>query len=51
MAGLTKANSSNLIKIGEQPVVTLIDNQDAEDDTEVRTDESDLGGTMRLGAQ
>ena len=25
--------------------------QDAEGNTEVRTDESDLGGTMRLGAQ
>lgn len=52
VAGLTKANSSEFDKDCEQPVVALITEwQDAEGNTEVRTDESDLGGTMRLGAQ
>lgn len=52
VAGLTKANSSEFDKDCEQPVVALITEwQDADGNTEVRTDESDLGGTMRLGAQ
>ena len=52
VAGLTKANSSEFDKDCKQPVVALITEwQDADGNTEVRTDESDLGGTMRLGAQ
>lgn len=52
VAGLTKANSSEFDKDCEQPVIALITEwQDADGNTEVRTDESDLGGTMRLGAQ
>ncbi|BFU59218.1 MULTISPECIES: glutamine hydrolyzing CTP synthase [Rodentibacter] len=52
VAGLAKANSSEFDRTCEQPVVALITEwQDAEGNTEVRTDNSDLGGTMRLGAQ
>ena len=52
VAGLTKANSSEFDKNCEQPVVALITEwQDAEGNTELRSDASDLGGTMRLGAQ
>ncbi|BCB67326.1 CTP synthetase [Haemophilus influenzae 3655] len=52
VVGLTKANSSEFDKDCEQPVVALITEwQDADGNTEMRTDESDLGGTMRLGAQ
>ncbi|OOF57251.1 glutamine hydrolyzing CTP synthase [Rodentibacter myodis] len=52
VAGLTKANSSEFDRTCEQPVVALITEwQDAEGNTEVRSDKSDLGGTMRLGAQ
>ena len=52
VAGLTKANSSEFDKNCEQPVVALITEwQDAEGNTEVRSDAPDLGGTMRLGAQ
>ncbi|OOF65592.1 glutamine hydrolyzing CTP synthase [Rodentibacter sp. Ppn85] len=52
VAGLTKANSSEFDRDCEQPVVALITEwQDAEGNTEVRSDKSDLGGTMRLGAQ
>ena len=46
------ANSSEFDRTSEQPVVGLITEwQNAEGNTEVRSDESDLGGTMRLGAQ
>lgn len=52
VAGLSKANSSEFDRDCEQPVVALITEwQDAEGNTEVRSDKSDLGGTMRLGAQ
>ncbi|MCQ9121783.1 glutamine hydrolyzing CTP synthase [Rodentibacter pneumotropicus] len=52
VAGLAKANSSEFDRHCEQPVVALITEwQDAEGNTEVRSDKSDLGGTMRLGAQ
>lgn len=52
MAGLSQANSSEFDKDCPQPVVGLITEwQDAEGNVEVRSDESDLGGTMRLGAQ
>lgn len=52
VAGLTQANSSEFDKACPQPVVGLITEwQNAEGETETRNDESDLGGTMRLGAQ
>ncbi|OOF48346.1 CTP synthase [Rodentibacter trehalosifermentans] len=52
VAGLTQANSSEFDRHCEQPVVALITEwQDADGNTEVRSDQSDLGGTMRLGAQ
>ena len=52
VAGLEKANSSEFDRHCEQPVVGLITEwQDAEGHIETRDDNSDLGGTMRLGAQ
>lgn len=52
VAGMTQANSSEFDRTCPQPVVGLITEwQNAEGNTEVRSDESDLGGTMRLGAQ
>ena len=52
VAGMTEANSSEFDRTCPQPVVGLITEwQNAEGNTEVRSDESDLGGTMRLGAQ
>ncbi|WP_109078032.1 glutamine hydrolyzing CTP synthase [Aggregatibacter kilianii] len=52
VAGMSHANSSEFDRTCEQPVVGLITEwQDADGNTEVRNDESDLGGTMRLGAQ
>ncbi|WP_044470077.1 glutamine hydrolyzing CTP synthase [Mannheimia massilioguelmaensis] len=52
VAGLTQANSSEFDKACPQPVVGLITEwQDAEGNVEKRSDNSDLGGTMRLGAQ
>ena len=52
VAGLEKANSSEFDRNCEQPVVGLITEwQDAEGNVEIRDDNSDLGGTMRLGAQ
>ncbi len=52
VAGLTLANSSEFDKDCPQPVVGLITEwQNAEGEIEQRSDESDLGGTMRLGAQ
>ncbi|MGQ0286846.1 glutamine hydrolyzing CTP synthase [Pasteurellaceae bacterium 22721_9_1] len=52
VAGLTQANSSEFDKECPQPVVGLITEwQDAEGNVETRSDQSDLGGTMRLGAQ
>ncbi|MFU2077645.1 glutamine hydrolyzing CTP synthase [Avibacterium endocarditidis] len=51
-AGLTEANSTEFDKDCKQPVVGLITEwQDAEGNIETRNDQSDLGGTMRLGAQ
>ena len=52
MAGLTMANSTEFDPETEQPVVALINewkNQDGK--VEQRDENSDLGGTMRLGAQ
>ncbi|MEG9529998.1 glutamine hydrolyzing CTP synthase [Mannheimia indoligenes] len=52
VAGLTEANSSEFDKDCSQPVIGLITEwQDADGNVETRTDESDLGGTMRLGSQ
>ncbi|HEH9680213.1 TPA: CTP synthase (glutamine hydrolyzing) [Pasteurella multocida] len=52
VAGLTNANSTEFDRICDYPVVGLITEwQDAEGNIETRTDASDLGGTMRLGAQ
>ncbi|WP_424405252.1 glutamine hydrolyzing CTP synthase [Pasteurella sp. PK-2025] len=52
VAGLTNANSTEFDRTCEYPVVGLITEwQDAEGNIETRTDKSDLGGTMRLGAQ
>ncbi|MFU2115190.1 glutamine hydrolyzing CTP synthase [[Pasteurella] aerogenes] len=52
VAGLTQANSSEFDKNCPQPVIGLITEwQDAEGNIETRSDNSDLGGTMRLGAQ
>ncbi len=52
VAGLTQANSSEFDKDCPQPVIGLITEwQDADGSVETRSDKSDLGGTMRLGAQ
>ncbi|MGC7589267.1 glutamine hydrolyzing CTP synthase [Bisgaard Taxon 46] len=52
VAGLANANSTEFDRTCEYPVVGLITEwQDAEGNIETRTDKSDLGGTMRLGAQ
>ena len=51
-AGFTKANSTEFEPDTEQPVVALIDEWQNEDGKiEKRDANSDLGGTMRLGAQ
>ncbi len=50
--GWTDANSTEFDANGAHPVVGLITEwQDATGTTEIRSDASDLGGTMRLGAQ
>ena len=52
VAGLKGANSSELDHNAEHPVIGLITEWlDAEGQVETRTESSDLGGTMRLGAQ
>ncbi len=52
MAGLTGANSTEFDRQASHPVVGLITEwTDAEGQLEQRTEASDLGGTMRLGAQ
>ncbi|WGE45730.1 glutamine hydrolyzing CTP synthase [Actinobacillus equuli] len=52
VAGLTQANSSEFDKDCLQPVVGLITEwHDESGNVETRSDDSDLGGTMRLGAQ
>ena len=52
VAGMTNANSTEFDKTTRYPVVGLItEGQDAEGKVETRTENSDLGGTMRLGAQ
>ncbi len=52
VAGLKGANSTEFDRHAEHPVVGLITEwTDAGGITETRTESSDLGGTMRLGAQ
>jgi len=52
VAGLTDAHSTEFKKDAEYPVVGLITEwKDSSGQTEQRTSESDLGGTMRLGGQ
>lgn len=52
LAGLKGANSSELDSNAEHPVIGLITEWlDAEGQVETRCKNSDLGGTMRLGAQ
>jgi CTP synthase len=51
-AGLTEANSTEFDLDTPQPVVALIDEWQGQDGkVEKRDENSDLGGTMRLGAQ
>ncbi|AXV65952.1 MULTISPECIES: CTP synthase [Pseudoalteromonas] len=52
VAGLADANSTEFNAKSAHPVVGLITEwQDADGNVEVRDEQSDLGGTMRLGAQ
>ncbi|HJF73521.1 MAG TPA: CTP synthase (glutamine hydrolyzing) [Gallibacterium anatis] len=52
VAGMKDASSSEFDKNCPQPVIGLITEwQDADGNVELRSDKSDLGGTMRLGAQ
>ena len=52
VAGLTDANSTEFNPDGPHPLIGLITEwQDASGKTETRSEDSDLGGTMRLGAQ
>ncbi|WP_033017359.1 CTP synthase [Pseudoalteromonas sp. BSi20652] len=52
VAGLTDANSTEFNAKSAAPVVGLITEWlDAEGNVETRSEKSDLGGTMRLGAQ
>ncbi|MCF7498496.1 MULTISPECIES: CTP synthase [Pseudoalteromonas] len=52
VAGLEGANSTEFNAKSAHPVVGLITEwQDADGNVEIRDEQSDLGGTMRLGAQ
>ena len=52
VVGWSDANSTEFDMASQHPVVGLITEwQDATGQTELRTEASDLGGTMRLGAQ
>lgn len=52
VAGLADANSTEFNPDGPHPLVGLITEwKDASGNVEVRSEDSDLGGTMRLGAQ
>ena len=52
MAGLTDANSTEFVPDGPYPVIALINEwKDADGSIQTRTANSNLGGTMRLGAQ
>jgi CTP synthase len=52
VAGLEGAHSTEFDKQAEHPVIALITEWlNADGETETRSEKSDLGGTMRLGAQ
>jgi CTP synthase len=52
MAGLTDANSTEFVPDGPNPVIALINEwKDADGSIQTRSADSNLGGTMRLGAQ
>lgn len=52
VAGMENANSTEFVPDCKYPVVALITEwRDEDGNVEVRSDKSDLGGTMRLGAQ
>ncbi|MEM6162104.1 CTP synthase (glutamine hydrolyzing) [Erwinia sp. P6884] len=52
VAGMPGANSTEFVPDCKYPVVALITEwRDEEGNVEVRTEQSDLGGTMRLGSQ
>ncbi len=52
VVGMADANSTEFVPDCKYPVVALITEwRDEDGNVEVRTEESDLGGTMRLGAQ
>lgn len=52
MAGLENAHSTEFVKDNPNPVIALIEEWvDQDGSTQVRDEDSDLGGTMRLGAQ
>lgn len=52
VAGLEEAHSSEFVKNTKDPVIALITEwTNAEGDVEQRDEDSDLGGTMRLGGQ
>ncbi|MBE2263271.1 MAG: CTP synthase [Burkholderiaceae bacterium] len=52
VAGLTEANSTEFDAGTREPVIALINEwEDADGSIQVRSEQSDLGGTMRLGAQ
>lgn len=52
VAGLEGAHSTEFLPTSPHPVIGLITEwQDHEGQTEIRDENSDLGGTMRLGAQ
>ena len=52
MAGLKDANSTEFVAHCPHPVIALINEwKDADGSIKVRDEKSDLGGTMRLGAQ
>ncbi|WP_159565146.1 glutamine hydrolyzing CTP synthase [Budvicia diplopodorum] len=52
VVGMSDANSTEFVPNCKYPVIALITEwRDEEGNVEVRTEESDLGGTMRLGSQ
>lgn len=52
VVGMADANSTEFVPDCKYPVIALITEwRDEEGNVEVRTEESDLGGTMRLGSQ
>lgn len=52
VAGMENANSTEFMPDCKYPVVALITEwRDEDGNVEVRSEESDLGGTMRVGGQ